>query len=277
MANMTQLTGLSKLHLELRQRIYEGLFSEGEVLQIPEPERKTIAAAVYSSKSMGGELAAWRAGRKELISIKKKYTRCMFTVSPSSHPAAPASLEDWPHIKDIEIVIDDLSLEKSYQAHWAKDRGLVERQVAEMRSDLKSFIAWICERNTPLTSVRVRFTQDEEEGSVLGQRMPMIKRVAGVPNDIQDWATVMAHLINPLTKLPSCAKTVVEQTRFALDRLRWDDEGLELVIDLRSDFEIGYRFALERWLKLSAWDRERYAFEEIQEDLAYIEFDEQFP
>lgn len=170
MAAQNNPFGYLDLPLEVRDAILENLFSQDSTLHLPETERATIDAALRSSKTVPADLTAHEKARREkLRSVRQRYTKCVFTVAPgaSSAAAVPALPEDWPHVKDIEIVIDNLALQESFDASWETDENVVKAQVAEMKTALERFVAWVCERCTAVQSVRIRFTETEDDVAVM--------------------------------------------------------------------------------------------------------------
>lgn len=250
--------GLLQLPKELRDEIYENLFSQGEVLHLPEPERATIEAAGRSCEEVSAELEAYEKYRRETSRSKREqYTKCIFTVYPDGRSTFPTSPREWPCVKDLEIVLDDLTLQNNYRG--CEDE-LLRSQIAEMRAVLKHFVAWVNSRSTAIESMRIRFTHSDEDAPVLDQRI-------GKSN-----FTVMWLIIEPLLDLPVCEKVTVEQSEEARARILGVDEGLDRVVQLGNDdlYQMEVKFALQGWLKHP--DAREEDFNEVSGMLADIEF-----
>ncbi|KAK4508195.1 hypothetical protein PRZ48_001933 [Zasmidium cellare] len=264
MEQVKKPTTFLSLELEVQQLVFEGLFSQSKVLHIPERESATISALCAANKSLRKNFTEYAAEREKLTSVRTRYTKCVFTVSPDVRVSAPPSPNDWPHIKDIVIMIDDLALEDSYCDNWDDNPELVRSQVAGMVADLDAFVAWAAIRHTPLTSLRVRFTNTEDASFVFKEHVATNGRCV---------APVAHHLLSPLVKLPSCKNTIVKQSRGALDGILGIDDGLERIDEWNADYEVGFKYAVQGWLRLSAEERERYEFDDVAGDLSDAEME----
>ncbi|KAF2172145.1 hypothetical protein M409DRAFT_49884 [Zasmidium cellare ATCC 36951] len=240
MAPVKKHTNFLDIEIEVQDLIFENLFSQMEILHIPEAEGATISALCGADKTLRAKFTEYEAERQERASIRKRYTKCVFTASPVARAAPPSSPRDWPHIRDVEIIIDDLALNESYQDTWFNDPEVVRGQVAGMVADLEAFVAWA----------------------------PVLREVVAPSGDGLSAAPVLQHLLTPLIMLPSCDNTIVKQSEDAMSRLQGFMDGEERIEDVSQEYEISFKLAVQCWLKQKEGVREREVFDRVAEDLA---------